>query len=138
MADRLGPSPNTRSAIPILKGSPPIMTNVYTLADLKKSLDTKYRPIEIDGVVLRNVMRLNGEERKKVVAIGEELKTDDENEQDPDEMLDAIKRLVTLVAEGNGGKKLADAIGDDLALGMEILNVWNEATQPGEAQNSPS
>lgn len=114
------------------------MTNSYSLADLRSSLDQKYRPIEIDGVVLRNVMRLNKDERSQVVGLVDSLKSDDDQDADVDAMLEAIKKLVVIVADGNGGKKIAEGIGDDLALGMEIINLWNEATQPGEAQNSPS
>lgn len=116
------------------------MSNVYTLDDLRASLEKKYAPVEIDGVVLRNVMRLSKDERKTVLDAVAQVNNDgDEQEsRDLDVLLDHIKTVITVVGEGTKGAGLAKKVGDDLALGMEILRIWSEATQPGEAQNSPS
>lgn len=117
------------------------MSNVYSLDDLRNALDKEFAPVEVDGVVLRNLMRLPKGERAKVMDAIDAVQTSDEdanNEEQLDKLLTNIKLVITTVAEGNKGAALAKAIGDDLSLGMKIINVWSEATQPGEAQNSPS
>lgn len=117
------------------------MSNVYSLSDLRDALDKEFAPVEIEGVVLRNLMRLSKAERAKVMDAIDAVQAADEeanNEAQLDSLLNNIKTVILTVAEGNKGRTLASAIGDDLALGMKIINLWSEATQPGEAQNSPS
>lgn len=117
------------------------MSNVYSLDDLRNALDKEFAPVEVGGVVLRNLMRLPKGERAKVMDAIDAVQTtpeDANNEEQLDSLLNNIKTIILTVADGNKGRTLASAIGDDLALGMKIINLWSEATQPGEAQNSPS
>lgn len=114
------------------------MSNSYSLTDLRNDLDREFAPVEIavgkDKVVLRNMMRLGKDERQAVQdSIGQ-------LQDNPDMPVDDILGLVNAVflAVADKGSVLVDAIGDDLTLAMKILTAWTEATQPGEAQNSPS
>lgn len=130
-----------RFAISLLKGSP-LMSNVYSLADLKASLDKEFAPVEIDlgrtKVTLRNVMRLPKNERAKVMEAAKVF-TDQDSNPDLDQSLEAIHTILRTAADTpSKGEALVAQVGDDLALGMKIVNLWMEATQPGEAQNSPS
>lgn len=117
------------------------MSNVYSLSDLRAELDNEFAPVEIDlgrgKVVLRNLMRLDSATRQKVT---DAAKVFTENE-DPkfDEGLEAIQTILRNVADKpEKGESLVTQIGDDFALGMKIVSLWMEATQPGEASNSPS
>lgn len=118
------------------------MSNVYSLENLKSDLDKKYAPVELDlggsSVVLSNMMRLGKEDRKKVADAVKDIFKDrtDTDEEVPD-LLETIAVIFELVAEDGRGSALMDAIGDDVSLGTEILNIWIEATQVGEASNSP-
>lgn len=120
------------------------MPNIYTLDNLRSDLEAKFAPIEIDlgkgePIVLRNLMRLSSTDRQAVmaaVAVVQKPREEDET-QDIEELLGAIKVVIGLVA-ADRGKVLTDAIGDDLGLAMHIMQLWSEATQPGEAQNSPA
>lgn len=116
------------------------MSNVYSLADLKADIDREFAPLEIDlgkgTVVLRNVLRLNSDERSIVVDAIKTFSGDNENE-DVNALFEAIRTVLKTVAKDNKGETLVNLIGDDLALAMKIINLWTEATQPGEASNSP-
>lgn len=116
------------------------MSNVYSLADLRADLDKEFAPVEIDlgrgKVVLRNVLRLNAEDRKKVMEASKLLTQDKDG--DIEELFEGIRTVIRLVAADGKGDALVNAIGDDLALGMKIMTIWTEATQPGEASNSPA
>lgn len=114
------------------------MSNSYSLTDLRADLDREFAPVEIavgkDKVVLRNMMRLGKEERQSVQDSISKL------QDDPDMPVESILGLVNAVflAVADKGPVLIEAIGDDLTLAMKILTAWTEATQPGEARNSPS
>lgn len=117
------------------------MTNVYSLADLKSDIEKKYAPLEIElgrgKVQIRSILRLGKEERKAVVdAIS--VFTEDAKDVDSEEMFEAVKTVLRTCAADNKGDTLINAIGDDFALGMQIMNLWSEVTQPGEAENSPA
>jgi hypothetical protein len=126
------------------------MSNVYSLDTLKNDLDKEFAPLklEIDGdeLVLRNLMRVNDKDRDEVLAalkvVEENAKDeDDEDEQSPEEiaaMSAAITTVIRCVTAGGKGEKLVQAIDGDLMLGMRVMELWTEATQPGEAQNSPA
>lgn len=118
------------------------MSNVYTLDNLRSEMDKKYAPVEIDlgkgePVVLHNLMRLDSKRRQAVQEAIASIQNQDED-TDADEALEGVKTVIGLVADDNKGKALNDAIGDDVGLAMHILELWSEATQPGEASNSPA
>jgi endonuclease III len=111
------------------------MSNVYTLADIRESLEKKYAPLSIDlgkgKVVLRNAMRLGKEERKEVQALISSAKTEENTEDAVEELLDNVKAVIRLVADSEkGAETLIEEIGDDLAFALEIVNLWNGATRP--------
>lgn len=115
------------------------MSNVYSLVDLKAGLDKEFAPVELDlprgsKVVLRNVMRLDSKDRAAVIEATKKFSDD----ADVDEMFEAVRVVLRTVADGNKGDSLVKEIGDDIALAMKIMNLWVEATQPGEAENSPA
>lgn len=125
------------------------MSNSYSLDDLKRDLDKEFAPVEIqvgnETVVLRNLMRIGEKEREAVLAALNEMdKVDPEREEQelsPEEMATltgAVNLILETVADKGKGKKLVAAINGDLALAMRVLEKWIEATQPGEAQNSPA
>lgn len=117
------------------------MSNVYSLADLRAEIEQEFAPLELDlgrgKVVLRNVMRLGSTERQTVVDAVKKFSSDSEND-DVEVLFEAIRTVLKTVADGGKGDSLVNLIGDDLALAMKIINLWTEATQPGEASNSPS
>lgn len=125
------------------------MSNSYSLDDLKRDLDREFAPLTIqvgdDSVVLRNLMRMNKKDRDAVIeALNELDKLDPEQDQENmsvEEMATITSVLDTVfekIAADGKGKKLVAAIDGDLALSMRILEMWTEATQPGEAENSPA
>lgn len=117
------------------------MSNVYSLENLRADLDKQFAPVEVmvgrSKVTLRNLMRLGKEDRISVQDLIDKLQSGDEN-QSADDMFDLIRSVLLVVVADDKGQTLVDAIGDDLALGMHLMERWTAATQPGEAQNSPS
>lgn len=117
------------------------MGNVYSLVDLKADIEKEFAPLEIElgrgKVLIRNVLRLSKDERTEVLGAIKKFSGEAASE-DVDEMFDAIRTVLRVCSEGGKGDALVTAIGDDLALAMKIMNLWTEATQPGEARNSPA
>lgn len=114
------------------------MATSFNLNDLRNELDTEFGPVEImvgkDKVTLKNMMRLGKEQRQSVQDSIQIL------QDNPDVPVEEIQGNVSNVfmAVADNGAALVQAIGDDLTLAMKILTHWTEATQPGEAPNSPS
>jgi len=111
----------------------------YSLADLRAAVEQKYAPVEIDGYQLRNLLRLGDKERENVLAALSEV----ENTQDEDGGADALSALLTasenalaLLVADDRGEEFVTLLGHDLALTLEVLSKWTEATQAGEAQPS--
>lgn len=125
------------------------MSNVYTLETLKNDLDREFAPvvIEVDGerLVLRNLLRVNETERAMILEALKEVETSNSDDDEADlsvEEMQVLTSAVTnvlrsIVADGKGDK-LVNHIDGDLMLSMKVLEMWTEATQPGEAQNSPA
>ncbi|AVR76331.1 tail assembly chaperone [Mycobacterium phage Annyong] len=119
------------------------MSNVFTLDSLREEADKQFAPFKVrlsDGteVVLRNLLRLNKNDRKTVLASIEALKTEDESEEgrtldDIDRMVDTVSKILELAA-GKDSRKLLKELDGDLGLLMGVLEGWLEATSPGEAQ----
>lgn len=114
------------------------MSNSYTLDQLRADMDMKYAPVEIDlgkgkPVQLRHLLRLPADDRKAVRDAVESVNSEDTA---GDATLESIRTIIRTVADR--GDELVTAIGDDLALGMHITELWMGATQPGEAENSPA
>jgi len=120
------------------------MGNVFTLDSLRAEVDKDFSPAKItlsDGstVVLRNLLRLKKKDRDAVLeklteldkVSGEGISVDDIATA-----VDVISGVLTVVADHP--KELLKELDGDLQVAMKVLEVWMEATQPGEASNSPA
>ncbi len=107
----------------------------FTLDNLRKSLDEKYAPVVIDGIELRPVLRMNSADRATVGGFLEQLTG--ETSISSEETFEIVRKLIRCAA-GERGPELVDNIGDDLALAMNIVELWIGSTQPGEAPSSQS
>jgi hypothetical protein len=115
----------------------------YTLDDIRAELDVKYAPVVIDvggdELKLRPVLRLPKEDRSVVFRI---MKTTEDNEmesaEDLDAMLATLIELLTVVSEGHRAALVESLVGDDLALALKLMELYNGSTQPGEASSSPA
>lgn len=136
------------------------MSEVFDLESVREELEREYAPykLKIDDeiYVLQSLLRISKERRAKVIEAmkamkngnGEEKPEGDDDgdldltdeDYDEDEVLAAVKTILSSVVKGpeGRGRALVDALGTDLLLHMRILTKWKEATQPGEAQDSPS
>ena len=120
------------------------MSNIFNLESLDEEIEKQYAPLrfQIDGeeIVLRSLLRIPRKDRDAVLERLKTLERDEEADTlDEDEALAAVQFVLSTVAEGQGkGAKLTKALGNDLLRNMKVLEHWTEATQPGEAQNSPS
>lgn len=115
--------------------------NVFTLADLDESIEREYAPLkfEADGdeFVLRSLLRVDKKQRDSVVSKLKEL--EDQGEDVSEETaLSTVQFILKTVCADDKGTKLLKALGDDLLRCMKLLTAWTEATQPGEAKDSPA
>lgn len=122
------------------------MSNTFALDDLREAVERDFAPVVIevgeDKITLRNLMRLPKLKRDEAVKLLNDFKalvTGEETAEDDgeDATLATAHAILELVADANGDKLVA-ALGDDIALTVRVLETWMEATQPGEAQNSPA
>ncbi len=107
----------------------------FTLDNLRASLDEKYAPVVIDGIELKPILRMSSADRTTVSGFLQELTG--EKDLTPEETFELVRKLIRCAA-GEQGPKLVDDIGDDLALAMNIVELWIGSTQPGEASSSQS
>ena len=135
------------------------MSNVFDLDSLREELENKYAPLkfEADGetYVLQSLLRISKERRTRVLDAMKALRPEDEEDSesdgkidvdlsdddlDEDAVMSAVKTILASVVQGpdGRGRALVDLLGDDLLLHMRLLQKWQEVTQPGEAQDSPS
>lgn len=118
------------------------MANVFTLDSLRESLEKKYAPTVIglgdQEVTLQNLLRLPKTKRTKASTLLKSMKRGEGEEPiDTDELLEVMKTVIETVAtDAKAGKALTREIGDDLSLASEVIHMWSEATQAGEASNS--
>lgn len=115
--------------------------NVFTLEDLDAAIEREYAPLRFQAggeeFVLRSLLRVEKKKRDAVVA---KLKELDEHGEDVDEevALATVQLILKTVCADGKGDKLLKVVGNDLLRCMKLLTLWTEATQPGEAQGSPS
>jgi hypothetical protein len=127
------------------------MSNSYSLSALIEDLDREFAPYKLeigegDTLVLRNLLRVSDRERAAVteaLQVIDEVQSKDEDgkDQSPEDaakMSAAVADILRAVTADSKGDRLVRVINGDLLLAMKILNGWMEATQPGEAQNSPA
>lgn len=115
--------------------------NVFTLEALDAAIEREYAPMKFQAggeeFVLRSLLRVPKKDRDAVLAKLEELDTLGEK-ADEDAVLTTVQFILRAVCADGRGAKLLKAVGDDLLRSMKLLTMWTEATQPGEAQDSPS
>lgn len=120
------------------------MSNVFTLADLDQEIENRYRPfvlkVEEQEFVLVSLMRVDAKVRKEVQARLETLTgSADENETVTEEdTLATLKFVLSSVTKDKKGLALCRALGNDLVRYTTLMELWQKATQPGEASSSPS
>ena len=125
------------------------MSNSLSLDDLRSDLDREYAPVVVDGITLRNLLRVSEKERAVVSEAleamdsvkqeaGEEEGTANVSAEDAEKVSDALYTILRTVAADGRGDELVEKLGDDMMLAMKVLEHWVEATQPGEAGNSPA
>jgi hypothetical protein len=121
------------------------MSNVFSLDALREETEKEFAPVKIglsDGseATLRSLVRLNKKTREEVLSTLKALQTISDSEEttieDVDRMVDAASKILALTA--TNGKQLVKELDGDLSLTMKVLEAWLEATQPGEASNSPA
>jgi hypothetical protein len=122
------------------------MSKNISLDGLRAKVEEKYEPLEIDTpqgtFVLRPVLRCSKAEREQVLSKLEALGQAEEEDSkvstvDRLENLMAVAReVISIVTADKRGAELIKLLGEDAPLALEILNQWQEATQPGEASSS--
>jgi hypothetical protein len=118
------------------------MSNSYSLEDLVTDLDTLFAPIEIkakgEKFILRNLLRLDKQDRIAVKAAFEKVQGNELANSDDEAEVEGVYEILSIITADGKGPKLVAAIGDDLGLAMKLVELWTEATQPGEAESSPA
>jgi hypothetical protein len=122
-------------------------SSIFTLDNLRKEVEKEFAPfqIDVDGdtLTLRNLLRVPKLRRDEVYGLLDELS----EVQDSDEGTLSVTeksaqialKIIPMVADKEKlARTLVERIEDDLALTLRLFNVWMSATQPGEADSSPS
>ena len=115
---------------------------MVSLDQINKEAETRFKPFVIEGipggdVVLRNAMRLPKAERAQLRKLHAEVASLKDGGADENAALAVFGKFFALLAIGDAGKRLADAVGDDPAKLMILLEMYAEDTQLGEALRSP-
>lgn len=117
------------------------MSNAFTLDDLRAEIEQKYAPLVFragdEEFSLRPILRLSKTAREAVISRLKEL---DEAGEDADEdtTVGAMKYVLEVVTDRGQGRRLVEVLGDELVLLSTLMEKWMEATQVGEAKDSPS
>lgn len=112
----------------------------FTLDDIKAAAKEKYGSTTIDlgngeTVELLNALRLEKGKRKRLIAVQNEL---DGADDDFDQEASIDEMLSLLCANDWQRDRLMEAVGDDLAVKVEIMASYGKVTQVGEASPSQS
>ena len=115
---------------------------MVSLTQINKEADERYGPLIVEDipggdVTLRNLIRCTENEMAQVAELDSRLRTA-QKENDVVTAIKVARDLIELVAVGQDGRRLLDALGDDSAKLMYLLELWAEATQAGEALRSGS
>jgi hypothetical protein len=118
------------------------MSKVFTLESMKEEIEREFAPVvfEAEGqkFVLKSLLRVDKKVRDEVMEKLQALDKKKDDEFDEDEVFDTVRFLIKAVTDERKGAALVRLVGDDILLAMKLLEKWTEATQPGEAQDSPS
>lgn len=117
--------------------------NVFTLEALEAEIERQYAPLKFQAgneeFVLRSLLRVGKKDRDEVMSKLKDLDADENAEElNEDEALATVQFVLKTVVADNKGTKLVKVLGDDLLRNMKVLEKWVEATQPGEATDSPN
>jgi hypothetical protein len=110
----------------------------FTLDSIREAAEAKYGSTDIDLgddfiVKLVNPLRLAKSDRASLMAKQAELEAEDADQEG------LLAECIMLVAENpTAGEKLLEAIGDDLALMVQIFKTYSEGSELGEASASES
>lgn len=111
------------------------MTNAFTLDDLNKALDDKYKPFAFhagkDKFSLKQVLSLPKEHRAIVKSMLEKLQ--DTKDLDEDQALSILKAVLEYVVEDNKTDRLLEVLDHDIAKVTILFEAWAEGTSVGEA-----
>lgn len=120
------------------------MSNVFTLQSLDEEIERKYAPVKFEDngeeFILVSLLRVDKKVRKEVMDRLQGLNTNADSDEDFDEdkTVAELEFVLSSVTREKRGAKLIRVLGHDLLRLMTLLKIWQEATQPGEAQGSPS
>jgi hypothetical protein len=125
------------------------MGNIFTLDSMREEIEREFAPfqIEVGGetLTLRNLLRVPKKNRDEVYGLLDEM-TDIQGGVDDSGALSSTEKsaqialhIIPLVADNEKlARKLVENIEDDLALTLRLFNVWMEATQAGNSEDSPN
>ena len=121
--------------------------NVFTLDAMREEIEKEFAPfqIEVDGekLTLRNLLRVPKNRRDEVYGLLDELSAAQESDEGTlavtEKSAQIALKIIPLVADKEKlARTLVERIEDDLALTLRLFNVWMEATQSGNSEDSPN
>jgi hypothetical protein len=121
--------------------------NVFTLDAMREEIEKEFAPfqIEVDGekLTLRNLLRVPKNRRDEVYGLLDDLSAAQESDEGTlsvtEKSAQIALKIIPLVADKEKlAHVLVERIEDDLALTLRLFNVWMEATQSGNSEDSPN
>jgi hypothetical protein len=121
--------------------------NVFTLDAMRQEIEKEFAPfqIEVDGekLTLRNLLRVPKNRRDEVYGLLDDLTAAQESDEGTlsvtEKSAQIALKIIPLVADNEAlAHVLVERIEDDLALTLRLFNVWMEATQSGNSEDSPN
>ena len=115
------------------------MGKSFTLESWREEIDNKYAPVDIalpsgKVVTLPALLRMKGNQRAETQKLMSEMgEVQAAEDTTLDDVVEVGKRALACIAGKADGKALVDAIGDDPALVLRVLEAWMDTSQPGEA-----
>jgi hypothetical protein len=121
--------------------------NVFTLDAMREEIEKEFAPfqIEVDGekLTLRNLLRVPKNRRDEVYGLLDDLSAAQESDEGTlsvtEKSAQIALKIIPLVSDKEKlARTLVERIEDDLALTLRLFNVWMEATQSGNSEDSPN
>lgn len=122
-------------------------SSIFTLDNLRREVEKEFAPfqIDVDGdkLTLRNLLRVPKNRRDEVYGLLDQMSAVQDSDEGTlsvtEKSAQIALQIIPLVADKEKlARTLVERIEDDLALTLRLFNVWMSATQPGEADSSPS
>lgn len=120
------------------------MSNIFTIEDLKAEIETRYAPLVFkvgdQEFTLQSLLMVDEKVRAEVQNRLKSLteSADDKQEVSEADTIEVLKFVLSSVTRDRKGAALCRALGNSLVMYSTLMEKWQEATQPGEASNSPS